>query len=177
MNKENETRTYSISLNLTAADAQKIAEMAGASGMSVSTLLSAFVNDLTGSIYANGSDEYDLANAWFDRCWFSRFPDKTFLNYLLEREQIYDVLGLWDEISNAEMELVEIEKNSESEAAEISAIKEDIDYWREQLGDCFFSYQQETKETADSSLEEGMKKVLEWREENEQFLENSARNF
>lgn len=161
-------RTFT--LNLSDEDARRIAEKAGSVGLTISQLLENFIADLVYGTYSNGSDERMYANEWFDRCGFSMFSENSFLKYLIEAEQIYSVFDLCDNIEDAKKEMSEIDTSHSEESETLSAIKEDIDYWQEQLNEYFTSYQRETKETADSSLTDGIKKVLEWRKENEQFL-------
>lgn len=91
--KEIETiRKRTIELELSDADVKRIAEKAGAHGMTVGKLLESFIGDLVCGTYSNGSDERDLAGQWFDRCWFGMFPEMTFLSWLIEWGGIDEVL-------------------------------------------------------------------------------------
>lgn len=100
-------RKRTIELELSDADVKRIAEKAGAHGMTVGKLLESFVGDLVCGTYSNGSDERDLAGQWFDRCWFGMFPEMTFLSYLIEWGGIYEVLEAWDNIDDS-MESIKI---------------------------------------------------------------------
>lgn len=62
--KEIETiRKRTIELELSDTDVKRIAEKAGAHGMTVGKLLESFIGDLVCGTYSNGSDERDLADS------------------------------------------------------------------------------------------------------------------
>lgn len=165
------TQPRTLLLNLSEEDVKSLCEKAGSVGLTVAELIENFIGDLVYGNRSNGSDERMYANEWFDRCWFAMFPENTFLKYLIDWGGIYEVLELWEDIKRAKEELADIEKNPEDYGAdEVSAIKEEIDYWQEGLDEFFNSYQNETGEKADSSLEAGMKRVMKWREENQLFF-------
>lgn len=94
-------RKRTIELELSDSDAKRIAEKAGAHGLTVGKLLESFIGDLVYGTYSNGSDERDLAGQWFDRCWFGMFPGMTFLSYLVEWGGIDEVLQAWDDIADS----------------------------------------------------------------------------
>lgn len=95
-------RKRTIELELSDADVKRIAEKAGAHGLTVGKLLENFIGDLVCGTYSNGSDERDLAGQWFERCEFGMFPDMTFLNYLVEWGRVDEVLQAWDDIADSE---------------------------------------------------------------------------
>lgn len=166
---KNQPRT--LRLNLSEDDVKNLCEKAGSVGLTVAELIENFIGDLVYGTHSNGSDERMYANEWFDRCWFAMFPENTFLKYLIDWGGIYEVIELWDDIKQAKKELADYEKNPEDfQVDDLSAIKEDIDYWQEELNEYFNSYQNEPGEKADSILEAGMKKVLKWNEENRSLL-------
>jgi len=91
MSQADEIKTIkkrSIQLELSDADVERISKKAGSVGLSVSTLIEQFIGDLVDGIYTNGSDERMYAEQWFDRCCFGMFPEKTFIRYLFEYEDI-----------------------------------------------------------------------------------------
>lgn len=100
--KEIETiRKRTIELELSDADVKRIAEKAGAHGLTVGKLLESFIGDLVCGTYSNGSDERDIAGQWFERCWFGMFPEMTFLSYLVEWGGMDEVLQAWDDITDS----------------------------------------------------------------------------
>lgn len=165
-------RERTLKLKLSDADVRRLAEKAGAYGLTVSELIENFIGDLVCGTYSNGSDERDYAERWFDRCWFGMFPDNTFLKFLIEWGDVYHALELWDDIQQAKEEIDEIKSHPEDyDEFELPAVQEDMDYWQEQLEEYFVSYQNESSEAVDSSLERGMEKVLEWRKKNFMLME------
>ena len=70
-NKEIEIiKPRTLEIKLSDADVKRLAEKAGAHGLSVAELLKAFIGDLVCGTYSNGSDERMYAEQWFERCWF-----------------------------------------------------------------------------------------------------------
>lgn len=92
-------RERTITLKLSDADCERIAEKAGKHGLTVGELLQNFIGDLVGGTYSNGSDERDRAEQWFERCWFGMFPEQTLLHHLLERgHDVEDFMTTYDEL-------------------------------------------------------------------------------
>lgn len=78
------TKPRELILNLSDQDVERIRETAASVDLSVGELIENFIGDLTGGTYRNGSDERELVNQWFHRCWFGRFPEETFLKHLID---------------------------------------------------------------------------------------------
>ncbi len=78
------TKPRKLLLDLSDQDVERIREKAASVDLPVSELIENFIGDLTGGTYANGSDERQLANQWFHRCWFGMFPEETFLKHLID---------------------------------------------------------------------------------------------
>ena len=103
-NKEQEIeiktiKERSITLNLSDADCERIAEKAGKHGLTIGKLLENFIGDLVSGTYSNGSDERMYANKWFERCWFGMFPEENLLKHLLEYgHDIDDFITVYDEL-------------------------------------------------------------------------------
>lgn len=97
-----------------AEDMKDLAKKAGAHGLSIGSLLGNFINDLVGGRATNGSDERMYAGQWFDRCWFSMFPDETFLRYLVEWGGLEEVLEAWRGIQTAQVLIADTEKALET---------------------------------------------------------------
>lgn len=89
-----------IKCKLSDADVDRITKMAGEVGLSVGELLEYFIGDLVGGTYSNGSDERDLVENWFERCWFGMFPENTLLRYFLDEiyQDPYEFLVLLNEL-------------------------------------------------------------------------------
>jgi len=112
--KEIETiRKRTIELELSDADVKRLTELAGSHGLTVGKLLENFIGDLVCGTYSNGSDERDLAEQWFERCWFGMFPDMTFLHYLIELGRLDEVIEAYDDMIDSEESI----KNTQKELA------------------------------------------------------------
>ncbi len=152
-----------IDIDLSDADVQRLCEKAGSVGLSVNELLRNFIGDLVHGTYTNGSDERDLAQQWFDRCWFGMFPDKTFLRYLIDWSfNVEDIVQLWGLIKSTEKDL---ENTDEFDREDIDGMKEDLSYWKEDINETFSEFQDWSKSEKIGTLDDEMATVLKWHEE------------
>lgn len=148
-----------IVLKLPEDDIKDLCAKAGRNGMTVSQLLENFVSDLVGGSRTNGSDERMYANQWFERCWFSFEPEQTFLSYLLDWGQIEYAIEDWTELEDYKGQ----DTLDEYDKEEMESLKESLD-------ELFEEYQSANKNPADSTLEEGMQKVIKWDKERQMLL-------
>lgn len=95
MNEETKNRT--VFIPLTDRQVERLAEISAGQSMSIGELLGAFIGDLTG-IYANGSDEMNLAEAWLKRCAFDMFEPETFLKFLYDHGELNTAKECMEEI-------------------------------------------------------------------------------
>ena len=72
-------KEWTITLNLSDADCDRLLKKAGSNGLTAAELLQNFIGDLVDGIYANGSDERMYPQDWFNHCDFGMFPEKTLL--------------------------------------------------------------------------------------------------
>lgn len=100
-----------LTLDISDADVERIKEKAGAVGITVGKLLEYFIGDLVAGTYSNGSDERDLAQEWFDRCWFGMFPEKTFQSFLMGEGLLEEALLKWENINGCENSITKSEKD------------------------------------------------------------------
>lgn len=124
-----ETKERIIKLNLTDEDVKALFAKAGSVGLSVGELIQGFVADLVCGIDTHGSDERDLAYAWFDRCGFAWFTPRTLLRHLLDI--CYDperYLNLLQHRDNLERDIVE-----ETDEEEIDFLREDLEFTTKEL--------------------------------------------
>ena len=149
-----------ITLKLSDVDVKRLCEKSGAVGLTVSELLQNFIGDLVDGTYTNGSDERMLANQWFERCWFSIFPEYTFLRFLIDYNVVEDTIEEWNEI-NCFKELEEPDEDD----------KEDLTYYEECIDEKFEEYRGHRKDRAEEvKLDVEMKKVINWWEQYKQML-------
>ena len=167
--KEIETiRFRKLEIKLSDADVLRVAQIAGAHGLTIAQLIENFIGDLVGGTYSNGSDETMYAQQWFDRCWFSMFPDMTFLRYLIEWGGLEDILELWGDLQEVQRDLSYYEEHPEEpEPEEIRYILQDC---QEQINEYWNDYIQLKTENKKGSFDEEMKKVLEWQEEYKRLI-------
>ena len=203
--KEIETiRKRTIELELSDADVKRIAEKAGAHGMTVGKLLESFIGDLVCGTYSNGSDERDLAGQWFDRCWFGMFPEMTFLSWLIEWGGIDEVLQAWEDIADStdNIKITQEELSSgiiksgrgetytwqdlvhgdgipsyssgeeweEEQRGYIDQEHDIIDSCRETVSEYWNEYKEQKKEYQPGTLDEELKRVLDWRQNYQRIL-------
>ena len=95
-----------ISIRLYQDEVEELCMKSGKVGLSIGELFENFVADLICGTHTNGSDERMYIEQWFDRCYFSIMPEKTFLSYLLEMQEIDSVLECWETLQ----ELKELEE-------------------------------------------------------------------
>lgn len=154
----NTIRERTISIQLSDADCDRLAEKAGTVGLSVGDLLTNFVNDLVGGCQSNGSDERMLANAWFDRCGFDYLPDNTFLRWLILYDDIKDFTIHYDLMMECEDDLKSDEPQDPREA-----VMDDLAYHRKFVQTIYHEYKTDrrsgqTVEPFDTAVE----RVLKW---------------
>lgn len=150
-----------IKLNLSDADVKRLFLKAGASGLTVNELLENFIGDLVNGTYSNGSDERDLANQWFNRCWFSLYPDKTFLRYLIEYDELDRVYELWNDIQDCKEELLYSETHNEKfTTEEIEEIQNDLEIYKAELNVIFEDFKKWAKDEETGTLEHEVKKII-----------------
>ena len=154
-----------VKLNLSDADCYRIAEYAGKVNLTVGELLENFIGDLVDGTYSNGSDERDLADQWYKRCYFGMFPEKTFLRYLLENdEDVEDFITACDEKKY-------YEDHPEEYAEEIAEAKEDGEtmLWFEQE---YHSFTDEFFEkNSELDIEKEIDRCRKWQSELESLME------
>jgi hypothetical protein len=165
-----------LKLKLSDSDVERLWKKAGSVNLTVSELLESFIGDLIGGTYSNGSDERDTAQQWFDRCGYGMFSNKTFLRYLID--WVFDVDGtveLWEDIKSHQEELkYAADHKDEFDEEDIEGLKEDLEYWKEQLNDTFNEFKKWAKNEATGTLEEEMEYVLTWYKEMKQMIDGDS---
>lgn len=159
-NQANEIKTIkerTITLKLSDADCERITIKAGTDGQTVAKLLENFIGDLVGGTYSNGSDERDMANQWYERCWFSWRNEKTLLHHLLTwGHDIDDFLTVYDELKY-------FETNPEWFANQVEDLEVGEKLWfQNEYHDYVDDYLKENKEV---NLEDQVKSCRNWLEE------------
>ena len=152
-----------ISIKLYQDEVEKLCMKSGVVGLSISELFENFVADLICGTHTNGSDERMYIEQWFERCYFSIMPEKTFLSYLLEMQEVDSVLECWEILQ-------ELKGMDEPDSYD----KEELEIQQNTLEEYFQEYRTYTREPAEDQLEAAMEKVLEWNKEREHLLEGTV---
>ena len=152
-----------ISIKLYQDEVEKLCMKSGVVGLSISELFENFVADLICGTHTNGSDERMYIEQWFERCYFSIMPEKTFLSYLLEMQEVDSVLECWEILQ-------ELKGLDEPDSYD----KEELEIQQNTLEEYFQEYRTYTREPAEDQLEAAMEKVLEWNKEREHLLEGTV---
>lgn len=172
--KEIETiKERSVILRLSEADCKRIAEKAGRAGLSVGELLEGFIGDLVDGTYSHGSDERMYAEQWYDRCGFSYVQEiegVSFLQFLMDFDQLDDVLELWSDIKCAKEEIAHAEAHpDEWEPEELAEVRDDLAEWQQELNDIWNEYVK-GKNNGHREFDEEMQKVLAWQADYQRLL-------
>lgn len=157
-----------ITVKLSDADCERLMSKCGEHGLSAGELIAYFVGDLVDGTYSNGSDERDLANRWFERCWFAMYPENTLLSHLLDwGYKPEDYLDAMDNIKKAKKDKKYIEEHPEAaDGEEPDWIDDDIAYWEEELK--YMTRDWKTAKESDMDKEIGL--IKQWVKEREELL-------
>ena len=98
-----------MTISLDKSDWPRFFEKAAGVGLTPEELIENFINDLICGEHSNGSDERDLACAWFERCHFSHSTPETFLQYLISYGDLDVFLDSLNDYEQADEEIEELE--------------------------------------------------------------------
>lgn len=155
--KKNRLKERQLKINLTDDEVERISREAGKVNLTVPELLENFIADLVGSNRRNGSDECDRADAWFERCWFSMFPEETFLRFMLtEYYSVSNFVTTYSELRVCEDDLLDA-----TDEEEIRSIREDIDGLRKELEEIVSEYRERNPQ-AEVTLEMCAEQLENW---------------
>ena len=161
-----ETKERIIRLNLTDEDVKALIAKAGRVGLTVAELIQGFVADLVCGNGTHGSDERDLANAWFDRCGFAAFTPPTLLRHLLQ----------WDHDPERYLDLLRYQDNLESDIAE-ETDEEEIAWLREErrvLAKELEAMTEEWQPYYEPNMDEEISEIQAWVKERNELLQAAA---
>lgn len=167
-----DTKRRNITITLTDEDCDKLVRKCGEHGLTVGELLENFVSDLIGGHGTNGSDERDLANQWFDRCWFGMFPENTFLHFLLlngyDPEHYLDVLDWIKDAEDTKQRAVDHPEDYDPE--ELSYLDDYIADWQEELADMRADW----KSDKEPDMQEEVDIIKKWVKEKEKLMSKES---
>lgn len=151
-----------FSIPMSDNDCEELARIAAANGMKPAELLAAFIGDLTGGTYTNGSDEREKAADWLDRTCFSMTAPESFTKYLAERLTIDIAAESMDMLATLKEEMQEETEAKAAETAKMIRVEE------ENLQEFYDGYKDETEEP--ESEAEAMRGLQEYTEELNRML-------
>ena len=171
--EKNQARKFEIMLSN--EEAERLSDMAGEHGLTVSQLIADLLHDLIRrQIYGSYSGEH--ASEWLWRCDYGNSLC-SFLQFLAVQGLLTAALDDWDGIEDAKNDLTYYKEHpEEAEPDEVEFIEEWVrdsqiefenDFWNN-----YVSLLKENGVLRNPSLDEEMKKVLEWRAERKRLLEN-----
>lgn len=167
---ENDTiRERQITVKMSDEDCKRLARKCGEHGLTVGQLIENFIGDLIGGSYTNGSDERDLADQWFNRCWFGTYPDDTLLRHLLcwgyDPEHYLDVLDNIEEAQETKKRALEQPEIYDPE--ELSYLDDDIADWQEELADMRADWKPDKEPDMDAQVAI----IIKWVSERDSLME------
>ena len=146
MSNEN-PKPRKIALNLTDNEVKSLTALAIQGGATVGTLLEYFITDLTYSNRSGGSDEENLARAWYDRRGFQYGNPRSFSAYLTDFD---NARRFFDDLEDYENLIEERDylttHADEAKPDELEGIIEDAAIAREALEEYLSDYKRENPE-------------------------------
>lgn len=92
-------RTFT--LELSDADVKRLYEKTAADGITPAYLLEGFIGDLLDGTYSHGSDERELASAYYDRCCYEFSRTGSLLEWALYEYRLDDIADALEQIDDA----------------------------------------------------------------------------
>lgn len=96
-------RTFT--LELSDADVKRLYEKTAADGITPAELLQGFIGDLLDGTYSHGSDERELASAYYDRCCYEFSRTGSLLEWALYDYRLDDIADALEQIDDAAGEI------------------------------------------------------------------------
>lgn len=91
----------SFTLDLSDADVRRLYEKAYTDDITPAELLQGFIGDLLGGTYTHGSDERELASAYYDRCCYEFSRTGSLLEWALYDYRLDDIADALEQIDDA----------------------------------------------------------------------------
>lgn len=157
-------RTFT--LELSDADVKRLYEKAYSNGITPAGLIEGFLGDLLCGTYSHGSDERDLADAYFERCCYDIGLERNFLQWALYEYRLDYITELLEDIENAESDLAYYEDYPEEAADDpdgVQAVKDAKADAEKELREIYQEYADSVK--APQSYGDGMKAIQDYLQE------------
>lgn len=95
----------SFTLELSDADVKRLYEKTAADGITPAQLLQGFIGDLLDGTYTHGSDERELASAYYDRCCYEFSRTGSLLEWALYDYRLDAIADALEQIDDAAGEI------------------------------------------------------------------------
>ena len=168
------TEDRTITLKLSDTDCDRLFNLCGKRGITVTDLLQHFIEDLIGGTDINRREESVYARKYFEKCLFDVSPEATLLNLLLNKNyDIYhDFLGVIDDIDGGYVDLEHYKKYPDFfNEEDFAFLNGEIDGWEKQIAEIKADFLKQN-ETAD--WEKEVEKVEQWWKEKLKFKNEDA---
>ena len=156
-------RERGIYVRMSENDCIELLRIAACNGMTPGELVGAFIGDLVGGTYTNGSDERMKAAEWLDRCCFDMIRGKTFTGYLAGRYELRDAVCNLEELDQLREDIKTEDPERAAETAKLITAYED------ELKTMYREYTERTEDPAETE-EEAMNGLRQYLEESERLL-------
>ena len=163
-----------ITLKLSDADCERLFNLCGKRGITVTDLLQCFIEDLIGRTDINRSDESVYARKYFEKCLFDVSPEATLLNLLLNKnyDVYHDFLGVIDDIDGGYVDLEHYKKYPDFfNEADFAFLRGEIAGWEKHIADIKADF---LKQNETSDWEKAVEKVEQWWKEKLKFKNEDA---
>lgn len=161
----------SFTLELSDADVKRLYEKTAADGITPAQLLQGFIGDLLDGTYSHGSDERELASAYYDRCCFEFQRTGSLLEWALYEYRLDDIADALEQIDDAEGDLEYYAQHPEDQPQpgdldDLQAIKTEAE---SELQDIYSEYAADKKKP--QTLEEGIAAIRRYMDELQSMTE------
>jgi len=149
-----------IKLNLSDADVKRLFKISAEAGLTPEELLESFIGDLVDGTYSNGSDERMYAKQWYMRCGYCYDKPKTFLRFLLEYDDDYEVTYFVSLIKDRDSTINSLTFFEVPE--EIYILKNEIEFYQQEIDEYFSKYVEWCVDEPTGCFDDEIRNVIDW---------------
>ena len=138
-----------ITLSISDKEIKKLSEIAVDKEESIAGLLEGFIGDLTDGEHTGGSDERRLANEWLERRYCFSNSEKSFLQYLIEWDNVKCIADNLKRAVELELNLAAASVCGNVTEQEKTEIQGEISSLRGEIEDYYTEYAQTVERPQD----------------------------
>ncbi len=161
-------RTFT--LELSDADVKRLFEKTAADGITPAELLQGFIGDLLDGTCSHGSDERELASAYYDRCCYEFSRTGSLLEWALRDYRLNDIADALEQIDDAAGDLAYYDQHPNDPDGTPAFLQELQEYKAEaesKLQDIYNEYAARSKDP--QTFSEGMAAIRRYMDELAKF--------